>query len=188
MLLQGQAALPRLPVPELNATVSRYLRSLQPLLSPSDLARNESLARDFLASPVSQKLQQFLHERNAREPNSWLETWWNRLAYLEYRESSVINVNFAMPFRSFAGASQARRAAVLTRGALDYKHMVDTRTLVPDPQPYDQLPHTRIFNACRVPEPGFFFFFFFFFFYSFFFFFFLLFSSLFDSLRPSGAL
>lgn len=59
-----------------------------------------------------------------------------------------------MPFRPFPGAhlSPSRRAALLSRAALDYKELVDSRTLKPDPQPYDQLPHTRIFNACRVPE------------------------------------
>ncbi len=153
MLLQGQSKLPRLPVPQLEATVTKYLRTLEPLLSPAELEQTRRLASEFLASPVSSRLQALLLECDRQEPNSWLETWWNRLAYLEYRESCVINVNFAMPFRRGRVASQAGRAAVLTSLAMRYKHMVDERTLPPEPQPSDQLPHTRIFNACRVPKP-----------------------------------
>ncbi len=66
----------------------------------------------------------------------------------------MINVNFAMcPSVRLSSMSSSRRAALLSRAALDYKMLVDTRTLVPDPQPSDQLPHTRIFNCCRVPAP-----------------------------------
>jgi carnitine O-acetyltransferase len=154
MLLGAQDKLPRLPVPELQATVTKWLRTLEPLLSAEELQRCRRLAEEFLASPVSRQLQALLDERDRREPNSWLETWWNRLAYLEYREPSVINVNFAMPFRRGAvSPSQTRRAAAVTRLALAYKRLVDDRTLPPEPQPSDQLPHTRIFNACRVPAP-----------------------------------
>ncbi len=155
MLLAGQEKLPRLPVPELPATVAKWLRTVEPLLNAEELQRCKRLAEDFLASPVSARLQALLHERDRHEPNSWLETWWNRLAYLEYRESCVINVNFAMPFRRCATPpSQTARAAAVTRVALQYKRLVDERMLPPEPQPSDQLPHTRIFNACRVPAPG----------------------------------
>lgn len=159
MLLSGQDALPRLPVPDLTVTLSKYLRSLGPVpdVTAADVARNERLAAAFASSSVAAELQRLLRERDAREPNSWLETWWNRLAYLEYRESVVINVSFAMPFRPFplgSDVSRNRRAALLTRAMLEYKVLIDTRALPPEPQPMDQLSYTRFFNACRVPRPG----------------------------------
>lgn len=155
MLLSGQDKLPRLPVPDVDATISKFLKTVTPLFSAAEVERCASLARDFVSSGVGARLQELLKARDQSEPNSWLETWWNRFAYLEYRESVVINVSFAMPFRPHPkGVSQCRRAALITRAALEYKQMVDQRTLPPDPQPSDQLPHTRIFNCCRVPQEG----------------------------------
>ena len=113
------------------------------------------MANDFL-SGVGARLQELLHERDKKEPNSWLETWWNECAYLAFRESNVINSNFAMPFRSFPGGpiSQSRRAALVSVALLEYKSMIDDGSLKPDRQPNDQLPHTRTFSACRIPNEG----------------------------------
>lgn len=44
-----QPALPRLPVPDLERTVNKYLATLQPLLTNSQLEYTKSLVQTFVA-------------------------------------------------------------------------------------------------------------------------------------------
>lgn len=92
--------------------------------------------------------------RDESEKNSWLERWWNSIAYLGYRDCVPINSNFAMVFVEPPRiACPVRRAALLAKAMFEFKTLVDNRTLPPDPQPADQLPYTLLFGACRVPAP-----------------------------------
>jgi carnitine O-acetyltransferase len=70
----GQGAVPRLPVPAVNATLARWLRSLEPLVPPSVHSEAVAHARAFETDPFVSVLQQRLQQRAAHHDN-WLEEW-----------------------------------------------------------------------------------------------------------------
>ena len=59
--VQNQRQVPRQPVPDVKATVSRYLAALKPLLPDFQYEHNEQLAEEFLAGSAT-KLNSLLKE------------------------------------------------------------------------------------------------------------------------------
>ncbi|KAJ2765562.1 Carnitine O-acetyltransferase mitochondrial, partial [Coemansia nantahalensis] len=78
-----QAQLPKLPVPTLDETLPKYLRTVEPLLSKEDFARTRAVVEEFGQSAEGRVLQNRLEAR-AAEPGraNWLEEWWNDLSYM----------------------------------------------------------------------------------------------------------
>ena len=78
--LSLQHTLPKLPVPSLDETLTKYIRSIEPLATPEELERSKALAKDF-AKPggLGQTLQQRLLDVDRAAPDNWLDdTWWIR--------------------------------------------------------------------------------------------------------------
>uniref|UniRef100_A0A8D1FCP5 carnitine O-palmitoyltransferase n=1 Tax=Sus scrofa TaxID=9823 RepID=A0A8D1FCP5_PIG len=65
MLYSFQTSLPRLPVPAVQDTVSRYLESVKPLMKEAEFKRMTALAQDFAVS-LGPRLQWYLK----------LKSWW----------------------------------------------------------------------------------------------------------------
>ncbi|KAJ2804665.1 hypothetical protein H4R21_001554, partial [Coemansia helicoidea] len=93
-MLSQQSALPRLPVPPLEQTVTRLLESLSPIADgrPSALAAVSTKAANFLQA--AERLQQRLISYDKTQSGSWLEAWWLELAYLSWREGLCINSSY----------------------------------------------------------------------------------------------
>ena len=90
-----QSKLPRLPVPALQDTLAVYLKSVKPLLSPENIKQTEKVVNEFQKpAGFGNKLQQRLVEYEAKQPYSWLEEWWLKMAYHSWREPSMINSNW----------------------------------------------------------------------------------------------
>ncbi|KAJ2160471.1 hypothetical protein GGF46_002233 [Coemansia sp. RSA 552] len=91
----NQDQLPRLPIPTLDATATRYLKSLRPLLTSAEYGAAEKAVSAFIQSDgMGPVLQKRLEEVDKREPASWLEKIWLTKAYLEWREPNYINSNW----------------------------------------------------------------------------------------------
>jgi Choline/Carnitine o-acyltransferase len=108
-LMAKQGAIPRLPVPSLEATCARYLRSLAALLSPGELVRSTMAVDAFLApGGDGSKLQALLCER-AADPQraSWLEAFWDD-GYLRSRDPVPINVNYFFALEDDPALAAAR--------------------------------------------------------------------------------
>ncbi|GBC09236.1 hypothetical protein RclHR1_08700004 [Rhizophagus clarus] len=96
----NQHIIPRLPIPTLQETAERYKRSLLPIFKPEDYARAANAVDEFVkADGLGEILQKRLHESDKVEKYSWLENIWLNKAYLEWREPSLINVNWWCEFR-----------------------------------------------------------------------------------------
>nr|CAG8564833.1 11735_t:CDS:10 [Entrophospora candida] len=94
----NQDKLPHLPIPTLQDTATRYKKSLLPLLSQADYNRAAAAVDEFVKKDgLGEKLQARLHELYNIEPN-WLDKIWLDKAYLEWREPSLINVNWWCEF------------------------------------------------------------------------------------------
>jgi carnitine O-acetyltransferase len=137
-MLRYQASLPHLPVPPLSSTLSKYLETLRPHLSPAEYARSESILRAFGASKQAQELQRRLEARassssDESEGVNWLADWWNEAAYMAFREPVVVNVSYFYVHVPDADADEAicdARALAPKRAARLLKAMLPFRTLV----------------------------------------------------------
>lgn len=104
-------SLPHLPVPTLDATAKRYLKSVHPLLSETDYKKTQKAVEDFVAGP-GQTLQKRLEERAANPKiKNWLSEWWNSGAYMAYRDPVCPYVSYFYSHRDDRKRrDQAKRA------------------------------------------------------------------------------
>ncbi|KAJ3138195.1 hypothetical protein HK100_012876 [Physocladia obscura] len=170
---------PRLPVPALKDTVARYLQSTRVLLTPDEYSATARAAAEFVSgaddgfdadggkSGLGKILQQRLVQLDAHEPFSWLEALWLRKAYLEWREPSVVNVNWWCQLADNAalfdaGATtgvtpaQLGRAATLVANILAFKRRIDARTLPQEfvkKEPLCMHQYTNVLATTRIPGP-----------------------------------
>ncbi|OTB15643.1 hypothetical protein K445DRAFT_111732 [Daldinia sp. EC12] len=156
-MLRFQDSLPRLPVPTLQETAARYLKSLHPLLSPNEYATSKKAVDEFIKpGGAGEELQEKLIARR-EDPHvkNWLYEWWNDAAYLSYRDPVVPYVSYFYSHRDDRRRrNPAKRAAALTTAVLEFKKQVDTGSL--EPEYMKKLPicmdsYKWMFNACRIP-------------------------------------
>jgi carnitine O-acetyltransferase len=89
----AQPSLPKLSVPELQQSLARLKQSLRPI-AWSDAEYDAVASKiDRFANGLGPRLQERLLQRRA-QTDHWLEEWWDRDAYLSYRDSVVVNVSY----------------------------------------------------------------------------------------------
>ncbi|KAI0429857.1 acyltransferase ChoActase/COT/CPT [Xylaria sp. FL1042] len=155
-MLRFQESLPRLPVPTLEETATRYVKSLHPLLSPVEFAASKKAVDEFIRpGGVGEKLQKkLIAKREDPKTKNWLYEWWNDAAYLSYRDPVVPYVSYFYSHRDDRRRrNPAKRAAAITTAALEFKKQVDSGTL--EPEYMKKLPicmdsYKWMFNASRV--------------------------------------
>ncbi len=130
-MLRYQASLPHLPVPPLTSTLSKYLETLRPHLTPAEYARSESTVRAFGASEQAEELQRRLEARAATTEVNWLADWWNETAYMAFREPVVVNVSYFYVHvpdadEAIRDAPASKRAARLLKAMLPFRTLVET--------------------------------------------------------------
>ncbi|KAF4138025.1 Choline/Carnitine o-acyltransferase [Phytophthora infestans] len=97
MLLTNEYNPPRLPVPQLEETVQRYLDSVRPLVSGKEWKTHAELAKAF-KDAEGRQLQEILLKRELKQamgrayPFSYIEEDWDKM-YLGGRYQSPVNVN-----------------------------------------------------------------------------------------------
>ncbi|KAG5662330.1 hypothetical protein KAF25_004748, partial [Fusarium avenaceum] len=155
-MLRWQDSLPRLPVPTLEETAKRYLKSLHPLLSPSEYEASKKAIDEFVRpGGVGSKLQEKLVAKR-EDPNTknWIYEWWNDAAYLSYRDPVVPYVSYFYSHRDDRRRRDpSKRAAAITTSVLEFKKQVDAGVL--EPEYMKKLPicmdsYQWMFNASRV--------------------------------------
>ncbi|KAG6030503.1 hypothetical protein E4U41_007813 [Claviceps citrina] len=154
--LRFQDSLPRLPVPTLEETSNRYLKSVHPLLSASEYAASKAAVQDFIKpGGVGRKLQdKLVARREDPQTRNWIYEWWNDAAYLAYRDPVVPYVSYFYSHRDDrTRRNPAKRAAAITSAVLEFKKLVDTDSL--EPEHMKKLPlcmdsYKWMFNATRM--------------------------------------
>ncbi|KAJ1998705.1 hypothetical protein GGI04_004134 [Coemansia thaxteri] len=167
----NQDRLPRLPIPTLTDTATRYLKSLRPLLSTERYSGAERAVSLFIKDgELGPVLQRRLEEADRQAPYSWLEDIWLKKAYLEWRDPSYINVNwFAFladnpDFALVANAPRGRPTGVqIARAARVITHMLEAnealnqQAIPADVQrdaPLCMNQYKWQFGTTRIPRPG----------------------------------
>lgn len=126
-MLRFQASLPRLPVPTLSSTASKYLETVRPHLSESEFATTQSTVHEFLKSTQAAELQKRLEAR-AADPHvkNWLADWWNNAAYMGYRDPVVVFVSyFYVHVQDKRRRDAPKRAASLIKAMLPFRDLVE---------------------------------------------------------------
>lgn len=155
-MLRFQESLPKLPVPSLEETAARYIKTLQPLLSDTEFTDSKAAVKDFISpGGIGAQLQErLLARRDDPKHKNWLSEWWNDAAYLSYRDPVVPYVSYFYSHRDDRRRRDpAKRAAAITTAVLEFKKQVDGGTL--EPEYMKKLPicmdsYQWMFNACRV--------------------------------------
>lgn len=167
-LFDFDGCLPPLPVPDLDETMQKFMRSVEPFyrgdavvgsFGADELEELTSLAQEFSAG-AGKVLQQSL-QRYAARPSvgNWLEQFWLDTAYLERRVPLPIYSSYYLMDRADCPPpirSQLRRAAVLTFEMLRFCHSIRTEVLAPlrigGAVPFDMGSYRRLFGSVRVPS------------------------------------
>lgn len=155
LLFSYQSTLPKLPLPSLDDTMARYLRSVRPLLDEPDYARNEKLASEF-RNGIGVKLQRYLWLKSWWAAN-YVSDWWEEYVYLRGRSPIMVNSNFYAIDAILVKmtSNQAARAANLIYASFLFRRGIDTQQMSPimvqGMVPLCSRQYERQFNTTRVP-------------------------------------
>jgi carnitine O-acetyltransferase len=156
-MLRFEESIPKLPVPTLEETAKRYLKSVHCLLSDSEYQHTKKAVEEFVApNGIGPTLQKRLEARRADpKHNNWLSDWWNQAAYLTYRDPVVPYVSYFYSHRDDRKRRDpAKRAAAITTAALDFQKQVNEGSLEPEYMkklPIAMSSYKYMFNCSRVP-------------------------------------
>lgn len=92
-----QKSLPRLPIPNLEDTIRRYLAAQRPLLDDDQFRTTEKVAQDFQSGVGKQLHEELVAQDRNNKHTSYISGPWFDM-YLSARDSVVLNFN---PFISF---------------------------------------------------------------------------------------
>ncbi|KAF9956300.1 hypothetical protein BGZ70_009971 [Mortierella alpina] len=172
--LSLQHTLPKLPVPTLEETLSKYIRSIEPLATSEELQRSKALAKDFLKpGGLGQTLQQRLLDVDRAAPDNWLDdTWWISKAYHEWREPLLVNSNWYILMRNDLNhptefqptaenpaytTFQVKRAAHVAQQLLDYTETLFSQNVPIEKTkagPLCMYQYTQLIGVTRIPQHG----------------------------------
>ena len=156
-MLRFEDSLPKLPVPTLEETSRRYLKSVHPLLNNAEFEHTRRAVEEFTRpGGIGEKLQKRLvARRDNPSVKNWIYDWWNQAAYLGYRDPVVPYVSYFYSHRDDRRRRDpAKRAAAMTTAVLEFKKHVDEKSLEPEYMkklPMAMSSYEWMFNACRIP-------------------------------------
>lgn len=152
-------ALPKLPVPPLKDTLTRYLKTVKPFLNDDEFRETEGKVKKF-SEGVGAKLQELLVKR-AENTENWLADWWLKVAYLEFRAPVVYfsSPGLVFPKQTFKNADdRIRYASQVVAAAVDFKLSIDQNKIKQEmygKAPLDMSQYKKVFGTCRIPnKPG----------------------------------
>jgi len=148
--------LERLPIPQLEETCERYLKSAKALLSADEYAEQEKLVSDFLTDE-GPKLQELLVAGDKHEgyPHSFIELDWD-LMYNELRCTTPVNVS---PYfgitdeKDPSKQNQIGRAARFISGFTRWTRKLLDGTFEPDKGCCSSA-FAKLFATAKVPMEG----------------------------------
>ncbi|TNN80943.1 Choline O-acetyltransferase [Liparis tanakae] len=161
--LGSKDGLPKLPLPALRDTLDVYLLCMKHLLTEEQFKKTQHVVEQFgAAGGVGELLQSKLTERRENTAN-WVYDYWLNEMYLNNRLALPVNSSPVMVFpqQHFkAPIDSLRFAAHLISGVLEYKTLLDSRTLPVDcargqlaGTPLCMEQYYRLFTSYRLPGP-----------------------------------
>lgn len=142
----------RLPVPDLSASIAKFLKAVKPLVNEDEYNETEKNASEFLKAD-GVKLQNLLLEKS-KDKDNWIFKWWLDKVYLEPRYSLIIGCNPATlyPKADYNTVDQQLEfAAKYIQGFLDYKKAIEKGSSV-DKSGNCMETFYNVIGSCRVPK------------------------------------
>ncbi|KAI6172014.1 Carnitine O-palmitoyltransferase [Aphelenchoides besseyi] len=157
MLHSFQGALPHLPLPSLDSTLAKHLRSMRPILNDEEYNQLVEDSEKFRKG-LGRRLQRYLVIKSYLSVN-YVTDWWEEFVYLRQRSPIMINSNYYGfdTLNENPTKIQAARAANVVWGALLFRRLVERQEISPfavAPRikvPFCTMQYTRLFNSCRIP-------------------------------------
>ncbi|NXG69662.1 CPT1B palmitoyltransferase, partial [Baryphthengus martii] len=155
LLYSFQSSLPKLPVPSVEATITRYLESVRPLMDDEKYGKMEALAKEF-KEKTAPRLQKYLILKSWWTTN-YVSDWWEEYIYLRGRGPIMVNSNYyAMDFLYVTPSPvQAARAGNAVHSILLYRRKLDRGEIPPMMAlgivPMCSYQSERMFNTTRIP-------------------------------------
>jgi carnitine O-acetyltransferase len=163
-----QSTIPRLPIPTLVETTTKYLSSLLPIATPEQFAQTKAVVADFIKpGGFGETLQKRLQARDAGEKQSWLEEWWFQMAYLSWPDPIMVNSNWFIlftdnprysfpspPTRGQFTKEQVQRAACIVNGYVEYCDLLKKEEIGVEKTkqgPLCMWQYEQLFGLYRVP-------------------------------------
>ncbi|KAI0235638.1 Choline O-acetyltransferase [Lamellibrachia satsuma] len=153
--------LPKLPIPNLSDTLNKYLRCIQPIVTAAQYETTRHLVAEFGRPGGEGEYLQEKLQQHADTVDNWVSQFWLDDMYLKVQLPLPVNSNPGMVFprQAFPDQdAQLRFAARLISGVLDYKVIIDSRSLPIDRarhrakgQPLCMEQYYRLFTTYRVP-------------------------------------
>ncbi|RLV82700.1 Carnitine O-acetyltransferase mitochondrial [Meyerozyma sp. JA9] len=159
-LFKFQKDLPRLPVPTLAETSAKYLRSVEPFLTPEQLKTTAANVDEFVKPGGAGETLQARLTSFAQDKDNWLAEWWDDYAYMSYRDPVVPYVSYFLSHkdvRNAIGHDQLLKATLISYYTLQFMQDVQNETLEPEiikGNPYCMNAFHYMFNNSRVPAGG----------------------------------
>ncbi|GAA5985189.1 hypothetical protein JCM10908_002561 [Rhodotorula pacifica] len=166
VMFRNQHKLPKLPIPKLDDTLSRLVRSCEALADTPEAAQRVKAKVEAFRTGRGAKLHKLL-EKKREQPGvrNWLARDWDEQAYMAYRDSVVVNVSYYYGYKRLPQgpekemeADPAYVAASIATTALEFRRLVTQGLLEPElagRKPEDgelcMESYKWAFNACRVP-------------------------------------
>lgn len=153
-LYSFQGSLPHLPLPTVNDTMTRYLRSVRPLFDNESFAKVEKQAAEFKKG-IGKKLQRYVLLKSWWSSN-YVSDWWEEYVYLRNREPLMYGSNYyGSDIIQTSTNKQTARAANLTFLMLLFRRKIERQELKPimvqGLVPLCSYQYERMFNTARIP-------------------------------------
>lgn len=157
MLHSFQGALPHLPLPSLEDTLQKHLRSMRPVCTDEEYKELVDLTDKFRRG-IGRRLQRYLVIKSFLSIN-YVTDWWEEFVYLRQRSPIMINSNYYGfdTLNQHPTSIQSARAGNLTWAALTFRRMVERQQVTPFSLsqklkvPFCTIQYERLFNSCRIP-------------------------------------
>jgi carnitine O-palmitoyltransferase 1, liver isoform len=149
-----QGSLPRLPLPALNDTMSKYLRSVRPLLDDKSYKEVVKQTEEF-ENGIGKKLQRYLVLKSWWSTN-YVSDWWEEYVYLRGRSPLMVNSNYyGTDYFGSPNVSQTARAASYIHWFCQFRRKLDREEIPPIMVqgfvPLCSAQYERAFNTTRIP-------------------------------------
>lgn len=143
-----------MPVPSVEDTMKRYLRSVRPLLDDESYKEEQKQAKEFQQS-VGSKLQRYLILKSWWSAN-YVSDWWEEYVYLRGRSALMVNSNvYGTDCPTPGTSSQIARAANVIYLMLQFGKKIENQELEPIMAqgfvPLCSWQYKRMFNTARIP-------------------------------------
>ncbi|KAI5962123.1 CAT2 [Candida pseudojiufengensis] len=155
-----QSELPKLPVPELQETASKYIKTIEPFLNSKQLADSKAKIEEFIQpGGIGEELQKRLNSF-AKGKDNWLAEFWDDYAYMSYRDPVVPFVSYFFShkdLKNIIGQDQLLKATLIAYYTIEFAEKVQNETLEPEVikgNPFCMNAFKYMFNNSRVPAEG----------------------------------